>query len=409
MMNCEVRGPITFNANLYDEHPAFQFSTSEWEVSSSDLTELNQLISNLKKSCFYLKKNKLDDLINDSIKKINAIFSQLKSQTEDNMEDIFLEELNKECIRLFREEVEFESGRSVYWSQINLNANVNTQVNKLLTDRFHVGVISSNVVQQLLELGAKSLSQFNNNVCLGRLTREDLSINSGRSIRKMREILQHEFKRLGILDSLSAYMGQRIDVDGLAFELSVPSSGWWKNSFEQLIRPPHTLYAHFDESIIFPKAIVYLSDVGELNGPTSCYPGSYELIELNPLQELIGRVIGVVGERSGSPLKSYYAKQYHQSVTSRNFRKHLMRLPKNLRFNSHFGWDILPDSLIEKDLLGREYRLLGSAGTFICFDGGRLLHRGGLIEKGERIALQVIFSKPTLKKIIKNKISRIFE
>ena len=62
-----------------------------------------------------------------------------------------------------------------------------------------------------------------------------------------------------------------------------------------------------------------------------------------------------------------------------------------MRFNSHFGWDVEPHSQLEDFLLSKETQVLGPAGTTLVFDGARLLHRGGLIEEGERIVLQVIF------------------
>jgi hypothetical protein len=198
-----------------------------------------------------------------------------------------------------------------------------------------------------------------------------------------------------VLDAVSAYSGRKTRVIGLALELSVPQATWWKNSIEGLERPPHTLYAHLDETISNPKSIVYLSDVAEQNGPTGCYPGAYEAMQLNPLQEMIGRVVGTVGTGTDSPLKDYYGKQYHQSVNSENFRRHFMRLPECLRFNSHMGWDVLPGSELESQLAVSERRMTGPAGTFIAFDGACLLHRGGLMQEGERLALQVIFSDLT--------------
>lgn len=198
-------------------------------------------------------------------------------------------------------------------------------------------------------------------------------------------------------------------VVGLALELSVPQASWWRNSIPGLVRPPHTLYAHLDESIAYPKSIVYLTDVAHQNGPTSCYPGAYEALELNPLQEIIGRVVGTVGTREDSKLNVYYGKQYHQSVNSENFRRHLMRLPSSLRFNSHFGWDVLPESGMESLLQGVERKMLGSAGTFIAFDGARLLHRGGLMEEGERLAMQVIFSDITYLQRVLGKLKRMVQ
>jgi len=53
--------------------------------------------------------------------------------------------------------------------------------------------------------------------------------------------------------------------------------------------------------------------------------------------------------------------------------------------------------------------MTGPAGTFIVFDGARLLHRGGLIELGERIALQVVFfpDVPFVKRAVRGVVRRI--
>jgi hypothetical protein len=130
-------------------------------------------------------------------------------------------------------------------------------------------------------------------------------------------------------------------------------------------------------------------------------------MELNPLQELIGRVVGTVGNDPSSPLKPYYNKQYHQSVNSENFRRHFMCIPEPLRFNSHVGWDLMPDSGLESWLAEREHKMVGPAGTAIVFDGARLLHRGGLMQQGERIALQVILSDETFFERVKRRLRRM--
>jgi hypothetical protein len=152
------------------------------------------------------------------------------------------------------------------------------------------------------------------------------------------------------------------------------------------------MYAHLDESIYAPKAIIYLTKVEKENGPTSCYLGVYERFQNSPLQDAIGRVIGNVGNRINSELNTFYQKPYHQSFASENFRRHFMKLPPELRFYSHLGWDVLADTDLENEIAVTEEVMLGPAGTFVVFDGSKLLHRGGLIEKGERIVLQVVFS-----------------
>jgi hypothetical protein len=193
---------------------------------------------------------------------------------------------------------------------------------------------------------------------------------------------------------VSSILPRKARVVGVAVELSVPGSTWWRNAIGDG-QGPTTLYAHFDYSIDAPKAIVYLSDVRSENGPTSCYPRIYEELTLSPLQDAIGRVVLTVGDNPDSPLSDAYGKAYHQSMSSPLFRAHFMALPQALRFNSHFGWDVSPSSEIESQLTQREIVMTGPPGTTIVFDGARLLHRGGLVASGERIALQVIFGNRT--------------
>lgn len=84
-----------------------------------------------------------------------------------------------------------------------------------------------------------------------------------------------------------------------------------------------------------------------------------------------------------------------------------MRLPECLRFNSHMGWDVAPGSELESSLASNERKMTGPAGTFIAFDGARLLHRGGLMQEGERLALQVIFSDLTFTERAVGKVKRM--
>ena len=69
----------------------------------------------------------------------------------------------------------------------------------------------------------------------------------------------------------------------------------------------------------------------------------------------------------------------------------------------------MPGSDLEVSLSTNEQKMIGPAGTFIAFDGARLLHRGGLMEAGERVALQVIFSDITFMERTAGKLRRIFK
>ena len=393
--------------NGYRKHPAFTFDAPNWYVPAEMMAVFNDTYVAARQFASTLGTNSRAALWQDLLKALNGVFASFREQSADEYETHFLLDLQRACIRLLDEELEWYARplRGGFVSLIDERARQNAV--RMQGDRHFFGRLPQAAVVELQNLAERELGQLRANAAAGRLKRENLSVNSGPAVRAIRDLLNREFRALGVLDAVSAYAGRKTRVIGLALELSVPQAAWWKNTLEVLERPPHTLYAHLDETISCPKSIVYLSDVTGLNGPTGCYPGAYEAMQLNPLQEMIGRVVGTVSTRPDSPLKDYYAMQYHQSVNSENFRRHFMRLPECLRFNSHMGWDVLPGSELEEQLVGSERKMIGPAGTFIAFDGARLLHRGGLMEDGERVALQVIFSDLTFVERAVGKVKRM--
>lgn len=379
----------------YREHPAFSSRVQSWDVPADKLDAFNEAYAATRHFGSTLKAESRFALRLDLLQGLDNVFASFLAQSADEFEKRFVHELRGACTRLLDEEIAwYARPRRAEFVDVT-DVRVRQEAVRMQAERCFFGRLSQAAVVELRSLAERELGRFRANAAAGRLKREDLSINSGPTVHSIRDVLNREFKDLGVLDAVGAFSGRKTRVIGLALELSVPQATWWKNTISGLERPPRTLYAHLDETISCPKSIVYLSDVTEQNGPTGCYPGAYEAMQLNPLQALIGRVVGTVGTQPDSPLKDYYAKQYHQSVNSENFRRHFMRLPECLRFNSHLGWDVLPGSELESELAASERRMTGPAGTFIAFDGACLLHRGGLMEQGERVALQVIFSDLT--------------
>lgn len=393
----------------YRKHPAFIFDENPWRIDTNDLNMFSALYNLMNQKGGAYNRTDLKSIKQESFFMLKKIFSTMKSQANYRHEKYFLDELENKCIRLLDQESSWY-GRTCSRNTIKLKTTFQKKnLSKLINDYFFIGHLSEKVISEILSLSEDQISIFKNNQELGKLKRTDLSVNRGELVRKIIKILNNEFSRLGVLKVISAYTGIRMHVSGCALELSVPDATWWKNSIPLVGKGPKTMYAHLDEGIGFPKAIAYLTDVNLDSGPTSCYPGIYKSLQLNPLQELIGRIIGEVGTSNDSNLFKYYRKSYHQSMNSENFRRHFMKLPSDLRFNSHLGWDILPNSNLEKQMTSSEIVLNDRAGTFIAFDGARLLHRGGLVKKKNRLALQIIFSefKPLPIRILE-KIKRIF-
>lgn len=372
----------------YKDHPSFKFHCKEYNLKKFMIDEFDEIYKTIFSSERFISKKHQKNTFMELSALITKIFHEMSVQASDRYEAAFLSELNAAVVELLNHELD---GFDSTFKNKPLNAN-NKIMDELRLNRSYCGELQAWAIKKISDACLPEVEVLRNNARLGKVARSDLSINSGKTIRQIVKVLNEAFKERGILDCVSEYMGASYKVGGAALELSVPSSTWWRNTLDRAV-PPQTMYAHIDESIHHPKAIVYLSNVCLDNGPTTYYPGVYERLELNALQELIGRVICKVGESESSILYNYYDRNNSKLMGSSNFRKHFMRLPTELRFNSHFGWDVLAGSKFEESMLASEKKMIGNAGMYIVFDGGRLLHRGGLISEGERIVLQVIFSR----------------
>ncbi|MBL8350027.1 MAG: hypothetical protein JNL87_06895 [Burkholderiaceae bacterium] len=394
-------------ADSYAAHPSFRFAHS---AMTADLSVVHSFDTAYQAARDAAAKGAATELAwhqEQCERCLQQVFIGLSSQAQDDTERRFLMELLSECQRMLRTELGHFAKASAAKTGKFPGTRSRPLLQQLRSERHYFSALPAAAVEEMRQLAEAHLAGFRENARQGRLRREDLSVNDGPAVQAIARILNREFDASGTLDAVSAYMGYPMMVGGLALELSVPQATWWANGLQGLPRPALTLYAHLDESITAPKSIVYLSAVEPCNGPTSCYPHAYEDLGIQPLQEIIGRVVGNVGNSMDSPLRAHYQKRYHQSVTSEPFRRHFMRLPPELRFNSHLGWDVLPDSELESALVARERVMTGPPGTLIVFDGARLFHRGGLMQQGERIALQVVFDqKPKLRSRIIGKIKR---
>ena len=397
--------PLALDAS-YAQHPSFQFNRPPLVLEPGVLDAFNTPYAISRDFGPRLAPQQRDACLQQCEAGLGAVFGSMAAQTGDVQERVFLQELQAECRRLLMDEFKGYAAANLRDAVVFKDPQNQRDALRLLQDRCYFGQLPGSVPPELLAIGAAELARFRENARQGRVTRDDLSVNSGPTVRRIMQMLNREFQGLGVLDAVSAYAASRMTVTALALELSVPQATWWANVFDSLDRAPSTLYAHLDESIVHPKSIVYLTDVDEHNGPTGAYVQALQSMDLNPLQEIVGRVVGNVGNAAASPLRDYYGKKYHQSMSSERFRAHFMRLPREIRFNSHLGWDVCPGSALESSLEQCEKRMVGPAGTFIVFDGARLLHRGGMVKGGERIALQVIFSNATTTSRVLGKIKR---
>lgn len=321
---------------------------------------------------------------------VEEVFASLRGQSNDDFERCFLDELAADAVSMVQDQIDF------YQKTVPARPTTDIMTSRqrdLLERGFYVTAITPRTLGKIRRICEQPLDGLRANAAAGRKSRSDLSVNAGRVIRAVVRQLNRDFRKTGVISSLSAIERQPIRVVGAALELSVPGSTWWKLPTDPKDSPA-TLYAHVDRSVRAPKSIVYLTDVEHDNGPTTCYPGVYGSLSVTGLQDIVGRCLETVGSSPSSALHGYY-KLEGQPLLNERFRTHFMRLPASIRFNSHFGWDILPGSTLEDFVRSRQEEVTGPAGTALVFDGARLLHRGGLLQSGERVVLQVVFERST--------------
>ena len=224
------------------------------------------------------------------------------------------------------------------------------------------------------------------NAANGETSRERLSTN--RIPQPIVKMLADEFDRQGIRQAIMASRREMVALTGFSLELSVLNARWWSDGDYVDVGVPVQECSYFrsDESRDVYKAILYLDDVErEAQGATSIIPTSFGF-ERDRLQWIIGRVFSDIDRSAFSDLGSS-----GRHLSSPSFRKLFMCIPPSLRQNSHWGFDGLDSfSQVNKLTESREV-ILGPSGTFLAFDGSRLMHRGGLVKEGNRWALQIVF------------------
>jgi hypothetical protein len=205
-----------------------------------------------------------------------------------------------------------------------------------------------------------------------------------------RDIIKKFCEEAGVFEALSTYYGHPYRDLGFAIHLSHPKDTWFRQFDDIGLEMPQTAQMHFDLSFEHPKAMLYLNDVSEKQGPFSAVqktdPWEWFGSELAFRKEVLYAV-------------AYFTAEIHgQTVTGNRSvlrlpgaRRIFASLPPSLRRLSHAGDHILDGTDLSRRLLRAETRLVGEAGLMPIFAGSHVLHRGGLVAEGERWALQIVF------------------
>jgi hypothetical protein len=301
----------------------------------------------------------------------------------------FLERFYLETVRVIVDDLAYFERRNSYVPVIN-NAAEMALRNELGVKGFLRWSLQPDELAALRRQLKRYLDALETRHQQGGRTREALSINDidPESV----ALLSDMFQRRGLNKAVSDVRHEKTQVSGFAVEISPDDNDWWHSRYEDvgLTAPARAAYFHSDESRDVFKAIVYLDDVSDELGPFGFIPASFAAAR--------PRLEWAVARANLTALASPEIKKTLPDVhptrgvfTSRGARRLFGMLPPRFRLNSHFGFDVLDDSDLCQSLLGQEVKVVAPAGHVIVFDGSRVVHRGGLVRRGRRAALQVVF------------------
>jgi hypothetical protein len=178
--------------------------------------------------------------------------------------------------------------------------------------------------------------------------------------------------RGGFRGDLKNYMGHDPDIVSVKLQVSRPSDLHHYQTFRDLPYSSGLLNLHMDPKPGVMKAIVYLSDVGEYEGPFQFIPGSGTW-EVDEIERCFAW-----GVSTGNYL------------SSRSARRVGCALPPPYRRTAIVG-KVLRESQGKYQFLRRNLRSFDSrTASVMVFDPCVNFHRGGLVQEGERINLQVV-------------------
>ena len=142
-------------------------------------------------------------------------------------------------------------------------------------------------------------------------------------------------------------------------------------SFEDLPLA-RTYYMHIDSTLGTMKVIIYRNQVDQKNGAFRYIPGS-NLASMTPFEKCVRKASDKAGLDS----------------TRRDQRELFFALPLHLRRKANFGNDLLDGTPESEELLAREKSYTSDDGDLIFFDNNGI-HRGAILEKGERQIIQIL-------------------
>lgn len=207
------------------------------------------------------------------------------------------------------------------------------------------------------------------------------------------DALQDALKRNDFLAATSAYFGVPMAVGSVNLVYSSESESWWKGCYanEGLADSP-ACYFHHDQDFAQIKSVIYLSDTAMDQGPFSYINNGTKFRTANILPHFyfhMGSSMAATAKALNHRASSYFRPYFQNS----DIRAAYAALPPRLLGSTHFGDDLMPGAEATDAFLHQERYVTSDQGNAVLFNGGDIFHRGGLVRRGNRWTLQIMFEQ----------------
>ena len=186
------------------------------------------------------------------------------------------------------------------------------------------------------------------------------------------KLVNDMFSKLGVLQGATKYnKGKSLQVKNVVLHIATPTDQNWKQFLYDCNTVTKTTNLHIDPKEDVIKSMMYLNDITLDDGPFSYVEKSNRWV-YDDLQNIFGRAIS-----TGS---------YCHTPESRAV---VFQLPKQLRISHNFGRVLLDDTEHQQNIIDKEKMFTCDKGNVCIFDPAGM-HRGGICNKGTRVALQIL-------------------
>lgn len=204
-------------------------------------------------------------------------------------------------------------------------------------------------------------------------------------------VLQHALEEHGYSGATSAFYGCEMELLSVNLVYSHEREVWWRDCYaDRGIPSSPASYFHHDQDWHQIKAVLYLTPATRESGAFSYVEGGHHFRQGNALAHFYFHLCHAM-DRAAAAAKVGLPHYYRRGFSDPALRAGFVALPRVLQGATHFGDDLHEQNPQTAELLARERVVETSMGNVVLFNGGDLIHRGGLVRRGERWSLQLMF------------------